>query len=86
MGLTFTQIDRSLIKMLFVREIVAEIRNTIMHNGKPYDWVIVKREKTDFRDEEYYHVAFGREYRWHRCESLDEAMDKLENLARKVTE
>lgn len=83
MELTFTQIDRSVIKMLFIRGLVNEVRGAITHDNKPYNWEIIKREKCDYRDEEYYHVAFGHEYHWHRCDSLDEAMDRLEDLARR---
>ena len=86
MELRFTQIDRSVIKMLFVRGLVSEVRGAIAHDNESYNWEIIKREKSDFRDEEYYHVAFGHEYRWYRCESLDVAMDTLEEMARRHPE
>ena len=50
MELTFTQIDRSVVKMLFVRGLVNEGRGAITHDNKPYNWEIIKREKSDFRD------------------------------------
>ena len=82
MRLTFTQIDRQIVKMLFVRGLVSEIGDL---NDSVTCWQIRQR-RLPGTEETRYDAGYGHDYRWYRCETLDEAMDKLECLSRGIYE
>lgn len=81
MGLRFTQIDRQLVKMLFVRGLVSEVSGRYGVAGHRR-WEIIERKASTNLAESYFDVGLDHDYKWHRCETLDEAMDKLENLSK----
>ena len=82
--MTFRPIDRNLIKMIFVRDIVSEMSGTYMDGRHERRWEIIRRKKNLFRDNESYDVGLSGCYEWESADTVDEALDMLEAMIQEV--
>lgn len=82
--MTFTLPERAMIRMLFQHGTITEMRGSFMDGNHERWWEIIFRPKNLFRDESYYDIGFSGSLTWESADSVDEALDKLQEMMQEV--
>lgn len=86
MELKFRAIDRSLLKMLFVRGLAYEISGIVKRGSVERRWEIICHRRTSFSDDVSFTAGVYGMYAHIRGEDLDKVLDELEVLIERAVD